>query len=479
MSFYPPTAGQPSFGSSRQPSERMHGAMPGLILIALGLSFFIGHAFNVHGATIFIAIGLAFLIGRVLSGNYGLAVPAGILLGFGSYVALEETRLLPQQEGAWFFLMLALGFLAVYAVGARPAAVWPLFPAAVLAAIGIVMLGWATLLPLAPLAWTASFWPAVLVLIGLWLLGRDLLPGPTRAIAGTVGFITLLLYGILAVAATVAAASTGADTELVSRLGRLGAPLTETVSLSTPIGEADTLTVRNSSGRTTIRRTEGGEARVQATKHLSPGQQIEVALQPGPGGVSLEARTSGSANVGTGARVDYDIQLPAGAAVSLQTSSGAVDLSGLTGRVQVDGSSGTVRATGLSGTTTIHTSSGSIRLTDISGDLRVSSSSGSIRAMNVSRLVEATSTSGRISLDGRFSESSLVRSGSGDVEIGVRPGSAEMLDVRTTSGSIRTRGLALADQQSDRRSLRGTVGEGGNTLRIETSSGDVTLSSSR
>ncbi len=186
-----------------------------LILIALGVAFFVGNLYELRGATLFLAIGLAFLVARIATGRYGHAVPAGILLGFGAYVAMEETRVLnratlfPAQEGAWFFLMLALGFLAVYVIGWQPAATWPLFPAAVLGAISLVMLGWAYTWPLAPFAWIGAYWPAALVAIGLWLLVRDALPEAIRRPIGALGTIALLAYAVLAVGAAAAASKAG------------------------------------------------------------------------------------------------------------------------------------------------------------------------------------------------------------------------------------------------------------------------------
>ncbi len=483
MSFHPMTAGQSPFDADRPGRERMREVLPALILIALGLAFFVGNAFDIRGATIFFGLGLAFLIGRIASDRYGLAVPAGILLAFGAFVALEESRLLrrgpfvPEHEGAWFFLLLALGFVAVYVIGARPSAAWPLVPAAVLGTIGLLMFGWATLLPIASLSWVTAYWPLVLIAVGAWLLARDALPTPVRTLVGTAGLIALLLYGVLAVAASVATSRpVGVDGAFRSSFGSLSAPIVETVTLSSPVGVAETLQVRNAAGRTTIRPTDGGEVRVVATKHLAAGQQLDVGLSQASGGLVLDARSPTSTSLGS-AWVDYEVQLPAAVATNVQSSSGTIDIAGMSGAVEANASSGSVRASGLSGPTTIRASSGSITLSDITGDLRASTSSGSIRATNVSRVLEATSTSGIISLDGQFTEAARVKASSGEVQVRFAPGSSTMVDVRTSSGSIRTPGLSLADLRSDRRSLSGRVGAGGNALTIETTSGGVSLSS--
>src|SRR3712207_2699678 len=76
----------------------------GLILVALGLVFLAGNLVPTPGAVLFLGLGGAFLLARVATGVYGFAVPAGVLLGFGTFVGLTESRLLfgPVAGGAFF-----------------------------------------------------------------------------------------------------------------------------------------------------------------------------------------------------------------------------------------------------------------------------------------------------------------------------------------------------------------------------------------
>src|ERR1700694_4177032 len=110
-------------------TERHRGVLGGLILIALGVAALGGMWLPGGGAWLFLGLGAAFLIGRVLTGRHGYAVPAGILLAFGSFVCFTETGMLNGlQAGGTFFVFLGLGFLAAYAIAARPGAVWPVLP---------------------------------------------------------------------------------------------------------------------------------------------------------------------------------------------------------------------------------------------------------------------------------------------------------------------------------------------------------------
>src|SRR6266496_2058843 len=86
--------------------------------------------------------------------------------------------------------------------------------------LGLVLFGAASFGALAQLSWMIAYWPAVLVLLGLWLLFRDQLPQQARRPLATLGGVALLLYGILAAAASMATAGSMARTGFAS----FGAP---------------------------------------------------------------------------------------------------------------------------------------------------------------------------------------------------------------------------------------------------------------
>lgn len=362
--------------------------LPALILIGLGILFFAGNFVPIDGSLLFLGLGLAFFIGRIITRNYGLAVPAGILLGFGSYVALDDANLLPTSDDGWFFVLLGLGFLAVYLIGLRPTAVWPLFPAAILSVFGLILLGVVDLSRLAQFAWLVVYWPLILVVVGLWLLVRDRLPRRLRQPLAAVGVMALILYGALAVSATVAAGARpiGAD------LGRvqIGLPLSgtppsmETIDLAAPIAPGETLRVVNTSGFTSIQPGSGDEVRVVATKHFwSSDQQPDVRLTPVDGVLTLEATPSNRSLFGSAPYVDYAIEVPANAAVNTNSTSGDIEIVGLATAVQANASSGKIRLTDLSGSVTARTSSGDVVLTNVSGELRINTSSGDVEGSSI------------------------------------------------------------------------------------------------
>src|SRR5215207_844525 len=448
-------------------------------LITLGVVFLLGNLLPGpgRGDLIVLGLGIAFLIGRLTTGRYGYAVPAGILIGVGSFISLRDVLGRDAVDnGGWWFICLGLGFLLTYLIGMRPKVVWPLFPATILSLLGLVLFGFTALAPLASLAWIVSYWPVVLVLVGAWLLLRDRLPEATRQPVALVGGLGLLAYGVLSAASTVAAGGAFVASGFGPGFG--GTPYTDTFALEQPISSAQTFSVSNPNGRTTIRTGEGEMVRVFATRHFgTAGHPPEVKLVPRDSGLSLELENLSRGPFGSSSRVELDIVVPAAVRVEARASSGQLDIDGINAPVSAKASSGSVKLTNLGSSADAEASSGSVVLENVAGEVRASTSSGDLRGTQLKRVREAQSSSGSITLEGVFAESAQVKASSGDVELKLLEGSAAQIDVRTSSGRISQRGLPLQIQQQERRTMTGTLGSPapGTILSVETSSGRVLL----
>jgi hypothetical protein len=482
MATTTPPLGAPPGGAvppHRRWQDRETGAA--LLLILLGAAFLALNTFALGGSALFLVLGAAFAGARLTTGRYGFAVPAGVLLGFGAYVVLHEAALLPADDGTWFFYLLALGFVATYAIGARLAATWPFYPAAALGAFGALLSWRDSLAPLAQLAWTGRLWPVALVLAGVWLPARDRLTPAARQVTGAAIFALIILGGIVAVGAAIAAAdpaARGAATGAWPGGIAWSATHTETATFSAPAAAGDTLRVATPNGNVVLRAASGREISTTATKRFSNRDQVPVVeLVPAAGGWSLAATVPPAARTifGSAARVDLDVAVPAGSRVVVQTGSGDVVARDLAAGVEAQTGSGTIDAGHINGAATLRTGSGDIRLDGVSGEVQATTGSGAIRGQDLPALRLATTGSGSIRLSGVFSGDAQVRTGSGDVTVGVARSSSVRIAARTDSGRVLVRDLTLADQRGDWRSVSGTVGTGGGTLTINTGSGNVTL----
>lgn len=480
------TAPPPSFGppgrQERRRTSADHILWP-LILIALGVVFLIGNYVANLGSLLFLALGAAFLIARIVQREYGLAVPAGILLGFGTFVALTANGWLTDTspettQGGWFFILLGAGFLAVYLIGARPALIWPLFPATILVGFGLLLIGQNNLTWFTRFERLVDFWPLALVGIGLWLLARGRLDPSLRRPVGTIALALLLVYGLAMLAGVIA------TTEL--RIGTIGSgfsfrgPITETLDLSAPIAAGDTFRVDNASGNTIIRSGASGTVQVNAITHRwASDQTIDVRLTPGGGTVTLAATPGTERYFGNTPTVDYTITVPDGVRVEATTASGNTTISGVTGAVVASASSGTLTLDKIGGAVTARSSSGNLRLTNIAGDVRATTSSGNITATGIAQPREFIATSGNITVEGTFTGNAQVTASSGNVTIRFAPESAATITATVSSGTIRSGDLNLTARTETSRRLSGTLGAGTGLVTVQTSSGNITLGTAR
>lgn len=127
---------------------------------------------------------------------------------------------------------------------------------------------------------------------------------------------------------------------------------------------------------------------------------------------------------GSGCRVDYEIVVPPGTTIHGQSTSGSIDVTGLSGG-------------------DLQTTSGDVDADEISGPVRANSNSGSLSVELVSpQDVTAETDSGDIDLRvPRDTYRVLTDHTSGHADVGVTtdPAGAHTLDLRATSGDIEVR----------------------------------------
>jgi DUF4097 and DUF4098 domain-containing protein YvlB len=206
------------------------------------------------------------------------------------------------------------------------------------------------------------------------------------------------------------------------------------------------------------------------------------------------------------ASVDFEVTAPAGTAVSAKSISGDVQVKNIKGDVRVESISGDVSALGTPNLSAIKTVSGDLELVGlaITSDVTVSTISGDMKLRNIkARLVNAESVSGEVRLTDITCDRATVKSVSGDIEYFGPVAKGGRYEMKTHSGDIRLTmptdaGFELeaqsfsGDVRSDlpvttragdnvmggpgkNKGLRGTHGDGGAWLVLNTFSGDITV----
>lgn len=237
--------------------------------------------------------------------------------------------------------------------------------------------------------------------------------------------------------------------------------------------------------------------------------QLEVVMTPQGETLMIEVRRPIGAIVGRAPYAELRIALPEGASAEAHVVSGAIDVAEVRGDLTLSTVSGDLETTDTSGSLALSTTSGDLEVRDhrgpltadsVSGDLELSGAlvspavqtvSGDASLDGATGRVELSSISGSLRLAGDRLAGLSIESTSGDIEAAITmaagatgrisniSGDVEVslmnsadlaLEVATTSGDLSSDLEGLA---AERRSLRGTLGEGSAQLTVSTTSGDV------
>jgi Putative adhesin len=192
--------------------------------------------------------------------------------------------------------------------------------------------------------------------------------------------------------------------------------------------------------------------------------------------------------------IDYEITLPSSSAVKANTGSGTIQIANISmivsahtgsGDIQltevgpsadVGTGSGSIRVDGVRGAASLETGSGAIELRqEAAGDVRAQTGSGSIRLRGVNGGVRAGTGSGDLEVDGNPATEWRLNTSSGSIRLTLNPAAHFTVNASTDSGSVHVAQAISMQQSLDRQHIMGTVNGGGATLRLTTSSGDITI----
>ena len=229
------------------------------------------------------------------------------------------------------------------------------------------------------------------------------------------------------------------------------------------------------------------------------------------GGDRVRISSRGS---GLDAHADLRIRVPSGQELDLYIAVGRITASNVDGRIRLDTYSGGVEARRMAGHLMIDTGSGSVEVAGMDGDLHVDTGSGSVRLSGMAgeSLFVDTGSGGvdgdgvrvdRLEIDTGSGSIELRRSAARDIELDTGSGSvtAELatdvdhlvvdtgsgsvnlwlpddlgaeVEIETGSGGIEVDFPVMATRRG-RDELRGTIGDGGGRIQIDTGSGSVRL----
>jgi DUF4097 and DUF4098 domain-containing protein YvlB len=219
---------------------------------------------------------------------------------------------------------------------------------------------------------------------------------------------------------------------------------------SYPLSAGGALEIRNTNGRIQVDATDGTTIEVVADRVVNAMDEadakralerltIDEDVTPSRVRLSSTRPTGGQLHVST--RVDYTVRVPKWAAVTLVSTNGDLQISGLEGTLDVRTTNGDVSGRSLLGGTTVETTNGAVEL-----DL----------AQVPERGVSCETTNG-------------------SVTIALPRDAKAHLAARVSNGNISVRGLDVAASEQSRRALEGAIGGGGPLIRTQTTNGSIEL----
>jgi DUF4097 and DUF4098 domain-containing protein YvlB len=188
------------------------------------------------------------------------------------------------------------------------------------------------------------------------------------------------------------------------------------------------LLVKAPKPRSRLSRSGGGS--IDVTIELPAGSHVHGTL--GLGDVHSDGRL-GDCRIKTGiGRIGLD----QADTLNLKSGAGDITVDRATGRAEVTAGSGDVRLRELDGSTVIKNSNGDTWVGAAAGDLRLNAANGSIAVDLAHAGVVAKSANGDVRLGEVVRGSIVLETKIGDLEVGIREGTAAWLDVNARFGHV-------------------------------------------
>ena len=225
--------------------------------------------------------------------------------------------------------------------------------------------------------------------------------------------------------------------------------------------ENTVLKVTTINGHIEITTWDGDTVSFNAVKKSSFGQEeldnIEINVIESENQIEIEAKYIGQKT--TTPSVDMNIKVPKYVTVdSATTSNGAVQISGTKGDVKTTSSNGAIVIENVDGYVSATTSNGRIEIKGTTGIKDLQSS-------NLGIYAEVYDFQGNISIS----------TSNGGITVYINPSLNADIEMTTSNGQISISGLSLNMTISEEKHKAGELGDGGNTLDIHTSNGNINL----
>jgi len=211
---------------------------------------------------------------------------------------------------------------------------------------------------------------------------------------------------------------------------RFHTPDLRRLEISIPAGEVQVQTI---DGDESVVILEGDEKLVERTRVDLRGDVLSVEFEGKRLGISIAI---GEFSFG-GGRLNVTAHVPHGIEVRLGTAAADMTVRGRVGALEAKSASGDVFVIGeVEREAVLKTVSGDVILGEVGGELRVQSVSGDVTTAGVGGSVVTKSVSGDVRIGSVREGHASLQSVSGDIEVGVAPGTSIDVDAGSVSGEL-------------------------------------------
>jgi DUF4097 and DUF4098 domain-containing protein YvlB len=292
---------------------------------------------------------------------------------------------------------------------------------------------------------------------------------------------------------------------------RHGPEQTETWSRTFKVGPNGSLDLTNLAGEVVVTGGPGEEIRVDATKRVrardaAAAKQLlsSLTIDAVENGGRVEVRTVYPRTHDISAEVDFTVQLPATAALSVHTVSGDIRVSKVKGEARLESVSGNIVASEMAKVARLKSVSGDVEISDggAADSFAAGTVSGSLLTRRIkARAMDIQTVSGDVTLEDVTCDRAQVRSVSGDVEydgplskggryeftshsgdlrVAIAGSTGFEITANTFSGEVRSElpSLKISSNENDlpgNHEVRATIGDGSALLVVKTFSGDLVV----
>jgi hypothetical protein len=250
------------------------------------------------------------------------------------------------------------------------------------------------------------------------------------------------------------------------------------------------VTLTTFDGAIDIRGWDRPEVRVEVEKRGSDKallEQIEVVAEQKGNQITVEARRPSSKKYAFGMletvsrSAKLTASVPAGSNLTISTGDGNITIERVKGRIELRTSDGTINGLDISGDIAARTDDGNVRMESIDGRCDIVTGDGSVTVGGRLDLLRARTSDGSLTLRvqpaSHVADTWSLQTDEGNIVVYLPESFDADIDAETGSGSAKADPalLSKADLDRERRTLRGSIGAGGRTLRLRTGDGSIIL----